>query len=206
MVLKVLLFSVTNLYPTLLRPHWLKHARLLCLSLSPRICSNSCPLNWWCHLTISSPVAPFFFCLQSFPASGSFPVSQLFTSGGQSIGVSASTSVLPMNVQGWFHLGLTDLFLQSKELSRIFSSTTIRKHQFYVFLILQDIFKLSHYWEKLLARNEESKDTSPLSPITIKISTNVCVVKNLSWELSTVLHINTNDFWYRVNSMNFAKM
>ena len=152
------------------------------------------------------PCCPFFFCLQSFPASGSFQVSQLFASGGQSIGVSASTSVLPMNVQGWFHLGLTALFLQSKGLSRIFSSTTIRKHQFYVFLILQDIFKLSHYWEKLLARNEESKNTSPLSPITIMISTNVCVVKNLSWELSTVLHINTNDFWYRVNSLNFAEM
>ena len=187
-----------------LQPHGLQHARFPCPSLSPRVCSDSCPLSQWCYLTISFSAAPFFFCLQSFPASGSFPVSQLFTSGGQSI--SASTSVLPVNVQSWFHLGLTDLFFQSKGLSRIFSSTTIRKHRFYVFLILQDIFKVSHYWEKLLARNEESKDTSPLSPITIKISTNVCVVKNLSWEFSTVLHINTNDFWYRVNSLNFAEM
>ena len=166
MVLKVLLVSVANLYPTLLRPHQLQHARLLCLSLSPRICSNSCPLNWWCYLTISSPVTPFFFCLQSFPALGSFPVSQLFASGGQSIG--ASASVLPMNFQGWFHLGLSDLFLQSKGLSRIFSSTTIRKHQLYVFLILQVIFKLSHYQEKLLARNEESKDTSPCLQLPLR--------------------------------------
>ena len=167
MVLKVLLVSVANLYPTLLRPHQLQHARLLCLSLSPRICSNSCPLNWWCYLTISSPVAPFFFCLQSFPALGSFPVSQLFASGGQNIG--ASASVLPVNTQDWSPLGWTGwISLQSKGLSRIFSSTTIRKHQFYVFLILQVIFKLSHYQEKLLARNEESKDTSPCLQLALR--------------------------------------
>ena len=88
-------------------------------------------LNWWCHPTISSSVIPFSSCLQSFLASGSFPRSQFFTSGGQSIGVSASASVLPMNIQDWFPLGLTGLIsLQSKALSRVFSNTTVQKHQF----------------------------------------------------------------------------
>ena len=112
-------------------PHELQHARFSCLSLSPRVCSNSCPLSWWCHPTISSSVTPFSSCPQSFPVSGSFPVSQLFTSGGQSIGASASAPVLPMTIQGWFPWGLTGwISLQSKGLSRVFSSTTIRKHQF----------------------------------------------------------------------------
>ena len=97
--------------------------RLLCPSPTPRGCSNSWPLSWWCHPTISSSVTPFF-CLQSFPASGSFSVSQLFASGGQNIG--ASASVLPMNIQDWFPLGLTALIsLLSKGLSRVFSSTTV---------------------------------------------------------------------------------
>ena len=90
-----------------LPPHGLWHARLPCLSPTPGACSNSCPLSRWCHPTISSPVVPFSSCLQSFPASGSFQMSQFFTSGGQSIG--ASSSVLPMNVQSWFPLGMTDL-------------------------------------------------------------------------------------------------
>ena len=112
-------------------PHELQHARLPCPSLSPRICSDSCPLSQWCHLTISSS-ATFFFCLQSFPASGSFPVSHLFVSGVQSIRASASAPVLPMNIQGWFPLGWTGLIsLQSKGLSRVFSSTTDGKHQFF---------------------------------------------------------------------------
>ena len=88
-----------------LRPHALQHTRPPCPSPTPRIYSNSCPLSWWCHLTMSSSFVPFSSCLQSFPASGSFPVSQFFTSGGQSIGVSASASVLPMNIQDWFPLG-----------------------------------------------------------------------------------------------------
>ena len=119
-----------------LQPHGLQHARLPCPSLSPGVCSNSCPLNWWCHPTISSSVAHFSFCPQSFPASGLFPMSQLFASGGQSIGasVSASASVLPMNIQGWFPLGLTgSISLLSRGLSRVFFSTTIKKHQFFVF-------------------------------------------------------------------------
>ena len=95
-------------------------------------CSNSCPLSRWCHPTISSSVTPFSFCPQSFPASGSFPVSQLFASGGQSIGASASGSVLSMNIQGWFPLALTGLIsLQSKGLSRVFSNTTSQNHPFF---------------------------------------------------------------------------
>ena len=95
------------------RPHGLQHARLPCPSPSPGACSNSCPLSQWCPPTIPSSVIPFSSCLQSFPASGSFLTSQLFTSSGQSIGASASTSVLPMNIQGWFPLGLTGLILNS---------------------------------------------------------------------------------------------
>ena len=115
-----------------LKPHGLKHTRLLCPSPSPRAYSNSCPLSQWWYLTISSAAILFSFCLQFFPASGPFPTSQLFPSGGQSIGASASASVLPMNIQNWFLLGLTGLiFLQSKGLSRVFSSTTVQKHQLF---------------------------------------------------------------------------
>ena len=112
-------------------PHWLQHARLPCPSPAPGACSNSCPYSRWCHPTISSSVVPFSR-LQSFPASGSFQINQLFTSGGQSIGVSASTSVLPVNIQDWFPLGWTGwISLQSKGLSRVFSKTTVQKHQFF---------------------------------------------------------------------------
>ena len=114
-----------------LSPRGLHHARPPCPSPTPRTCSNSCPSSWWCHPTNSSSVIPFS-CLQSFPASGSFPMSQFFTSGGQSIGVSASASVLPMNIQDWFPLVLTGLIsLQSKGLSRVFSNTTVQKCQFF---------------------------------------------------------------------------
>ena len=114
-----------------LQPHGLQHARLPCPSPTPRACSNWCPSSQWWHPTISSSVVPFSSCLQSFPALGSFPRSQFFTSGGQRIGVSASASVLPMNIQDWFPLGFTGLiFLQSKGLSRVFSNTTVQKHQF----------------------------------------------------------------------------
>ena len=115
-----------------LQPHGVQHARFLCPSPTPRAYSNSCPLSRRCHPTISSCVIPFSSCLQSFPASGSFSVSQFFASGSQSIGVSASTSVLPVNIQDWFPLGLTSLiYLQSKGLSRVFSNTTVQKHQFF---------------------------------------------------------------------------
>ena len=112
--------------------HGLQHPRLPCPSPCPRACSNSCPLSRWCHPTISSFVVPFSSCLQSFPASGSFLMSQLFASSVQSIGASTSASVLPMNNQDWFPLGLTDLIsLQSKGLSRVFSNTRAQKHQFF---------------------------------------------------------------------------
>ena len=108
-----------------------QHARSPCPSPTPGVYSNSCPLSQWCHLTISSSVVPFSSCLQSFPAWGSFPMSQLFASGGQSIGVSASTSVLPVNIQDWFPLGLTGwISLQSKGLSRVFSNITVQKQQY----------------------------------------------------------------------------
>ena len=113
-----------------LRPHVLQHARLPCASPTPRACSNLCPSSLWCHPTISSSLDPFF-CLQSFPSSGYFLMSQFFPSSGQSTGASASESVFPMNIQGWFLLQLTDLIsLQSKKLSRVFSNT-VQKHQFF---------------------------------------------------------------------------
>ena len=115
-----------------LQPHGLQHAWLSCPSLSLRVYSDSCPLNQWCHPTISSSVVPFSSCLQSFPPLGTFPMSRLFTSGSQSIGVSASASVLSMNIQDLFPLGLTGLIsLQSKGLSRVFCNTTVKKHQFF---------------------------------------------------------------------------
>ena len=120
--------SVAQLCSTLW-PHELQHARPPCQS-TPGVYPNSCPLSRWCHPTISSSVIPFSSCSQSFPASGSFQMSQLFASGGQSIGVSASTSVLPMNSQDWSPLGWTGwISLQSKGLSRVFSNNTVQKHQ-----------------------------------------------------------------------------
>ena len=115
-----------------LQPHEPQYARPPCPSPTPGVHSNPCPLCWWYHPTISSSVIPFFSHLQSFPATGSFQMSQLSASGGQSIGATASTSVLPMNTQDWFLLGWTGwIFLQSKGLSRVFSNTTVEKHQFF---------------------------------------------------------------------------
>ena len=115
-----------------LRPHEPQHARPPYPSPTPGVYPNSCPLSRWCHPTISSSVVPFSSCPQSFPASGSFKISQLFASGGQSTRVSASTSVLPMNIQDWFPLGWTGwISLQSKRLSKVFSNTTVQKHQFF---------------------------------------------------------------------------
>ena len=135
-----------------LQPHGLQHTRLP--SLSPTFYhgaySDSCPSSWWCHPTISSSAVPFSAHLQSFPASGSFPMSQFFTSDGQSIG--ASGSVLPMNIQNWFNLGLTGLILQSKGLSKVFSNTT--KHQFknissstFSFLYSPTLTSIHDYWK-----------------------------------------------------------
>ena len=115
-----------------LQPHGLQHTRPPCPSPIPGVYSNSCPLSGWCHPAISSSVVPFSSCTHSLPASGSFPMSQLFASGGQSIGVSASASVLPMNTQDWSPLGWTSwISLQSKGLSRVFFNTSVQKHQFF---------------------------------------------------------------------------
>ena len=121
--------SVAQLCPDSWPPHGLQHARPPCALPTPGVCSNSCPLSQWCHPTISSSVVPFSSRLQSFPASGSFQMSQFLASGGQRIGVSASASVLPMHFQDWFPFGWTGwISLQFKGLSRVFSNTTIQKH------------------------------------------------------------------------------
>ena len=136
-----------------LRHHGLQHARPPCPSPSPRACKNSCPLSQWCHPTISSSVVPFSSCLQSFPASRSFLMSQLFASGDQSIGASAlaSASVLPMNIRDWSSLGLTGLIsLQSKGLSRVLSNTTAQKHQ--CFSVQPSLWSHSHIHTWLLEK------------------------------------------------------
>ena len=120
-----------------LRPHEPQHSRPPCPSPTPGVRPNPCPLSRWCHPTVSSSVVPFSSCPQSFPASGSFQMSQLFASGGQSIEVSASTSVFPMNIQNWSPLGWTGwISLQSRGPSRVFSNTTVQKHQFSVLSFL----------------------------------------------------------------------
>ena len=128
---KVVQFS-SSVVSNSLWPHGLQYTMPPCPSPTPRVHSNSCPLSQWCHPTISSSVIPFSSCLQSLPASGSFPMSQFFTSGGQSIGASDSASILPMNIQDSFPLGWTGwISLQSKGLSRVFSNTAVQKHQFF---------------------------------------------------------------------------
>ena len=127
-----MILSSHSLVSDSLWPHGLQHIRPPCPSLTPRACSNSCPSSRWCHPTIPSSVIPFFSCLQSFPALGSFQMNQFFTSGGQSIGVSVSVSVLAKKIQGWFPLGFTGrISLQSKGFSRVLSNTTAQKHQFF---------------------------------------------------------------------------
>ena len=159
-----------------LQPHGLQHAGLPCPSLSPRVCSNSShPLHWWCHPTISSSVAFFSFCFQSFPASGSFPVSQFLASVGQSIEASSSASVLSMTIHSWFPLGLTCLIsLLSKGLSRVFSSTTVWKHQF--FSAQLSLWSISHIHTWLLEKpqlwldrpfSQSDVSTFPLSSFVI---------------------------------------
>ena len=130
-------------------PHGLQHARPPCPSPTPGVYPNSCPLSQWCHPTISFSVIPFSTCPQSFPASGFFQMSQLFASGGQSIGVSAATSFLPMNTQDWSPSEWTGwISLQSKGLSRIFSNTTVQKHQFFgVQLHSQTLTSIHDHWK-----------------------------------------------------------
>ena len=137
-----------------LQPHELQHTRPPCPSPTPGVHPNSCPLSQWCHPAISSSVVPFFSCPQAFPASEYFPMSQLFTWGGHSTGVSASTSVLPMNTQDWSPLGWTGcISLQSKGLSRVFSNTTVQKHQFFGAQLSSQSNSHIHTWslEKTIA-------------------------------------------------------
>ena len=129
-------------------PNGQQHTRPPCPSPTPGVYSNSWPLSQWCHPTISSFVVPFSSCFQSFPASGPFQMSQFFPSGGQSIGASASASVLPMNIQEWFPLGFTGLISKSKGLSRVFSNTTVQKHQFFGAQLYSPTFTSIHdYWK-----------------------------------------------------------
>ena len=146
-LLLLLLFSCSVVSDSLWL-HGLQCARLFYPSPSPGVCSNSCPLSQWCHPTISPSVVPLFSCLQSFPASGSFPMSQLFTSGGQRIG--ASASVLPMNIQDWFPLGLTGwISLQSRGLSRVFSNHTFKSINSLVlsFFHSPNLTSIHDYWK-----------------------------------------------------------
>ena len=132
-----------------LQPHGLQHARPPCPSPTPGVYSNSFPLTRWCHLTIWSSVIPFSH-LQSFPASGSFQMSQFFALGGQSFGVSASASVLPVNIQDWYPLGWTSwISLQSKGLSRVFSNTTVQKHQLFraQLSLYSNSTSIHNYWK-----------------------------------------------------------
>ena len=131
--------------------HGLQHIRLPCPSPTPGACSNSCPLSWWCHPTISSSVIPFSSSLQSFPASGSFPKGQFFGLGDQSIGVSPLPSVLPMNIQYWFPLGLTGLIsLLFKGHARVLFNTTVQKHQFFSAQLY--LYSESHIHTRLLEK------------------------------------------------------
>ena len=149
-------------------PHGLPHTRLLCPSLSPVVCSNSCPLSRWCYLTISSSAASFSFGLQSFPTSGSYPVSQFLASGGQSIRVSATASVLPVNTQGHFLLGLTALIsLLSKGLVTVFSSATIQGHQ--LFGSHPSFWPSSHIPTWLLGRPTPACHSFPECPVILSV-------------------------------------
>ena len=140
-------FSSVSVMSDSLRPHELHHARPPCPSPTPRVHSNSCPSSQWCHPAISCSVVPFSSCPQSLTASGSFPMSQLFPWGGQNIGVSALTSVLPMNTQDWSPLGQTGwIFLQSKGLSRVLSNTTVQKHRFFCIQLSSQSNSHIHTW------------------------------------------------------------
>ena len=139
------MFSSVNLT---LWPHGLQHARPPCPSPTAEVYSSSCPLSWWCHPTISSSVVPFSSCLQFFPTSGSFQMSQFFASGGQSIKVSASATDLPMNIQDWFPLGWTGwISFQSKGLSRVSFNTTVQKHLALSFLYSPTLTSIHGYWK-----------------------------------------------------------
>ena len=181
-----------------LQPHELQHTRPPCPSPTPRVYPNLCPLSRWCHPTISSCVIPFSSCPQSFTASGSFQMSQFFTSGGQSIGVSASTSVLPMNTQDWFPLAWTGwISLQSKGLSRVFSNSTLQKHKFFSthFFTVQ----LSHPYMT-------TGKTTALTRQTFVGKVMSLLVNMLSRLVITFLPRSTIDFsrYYQTTSQSYA--
>ena len=159
-------------------PHGPQHARPPCPSPTPGVYSDSCPSRQWCHPTISSSVVPFSSCLQSFPASGSFQMSQLFASGGQSIGISASTSVLPMNIQDWFPLGWTGwISLQSKGLPRVFSSTTVQNQFFCAQLSL---WSNSHVHTRPLEKPGMLRFILFSQPFRVLLRCFKCSIQNLS--------------------------
>ena len=150
---KVIQFSSVAQLCLTLKPHGLQHAKPPCPSSTPRVYSDSCPLSQWCHPAISSSIVPFSSYPQCFPASGSFPISQFFTSGGQSIGVSASASVLPMNIQDWFSLGWTVwISLQSKGLSGVFSNSTFKSINSLAlsFLYSPTLISINDYWKTIV--------------------------------------------------------
>ena len=169
-------------------PHGLRHARLPCPPPTPGAYSNSCPSSWWSHPTIPSSVVPFSSCLQSFPTSGSFPMSQFFASGGRGIAVSASASILLMNIQDWFPLRSTGLIsLQSKGLSRVFSNTTVQKHQFFehqfnsMSLFYSNIYKCKKelnmwfkFWGSLLKCTPQEQTSLYFIIATLRLSMNIC--------------------------------
>ena len=179
-------FSHSVVYDSL-RPHEPQQARPPCPSPTPGVYPNPCPLSRWCHPTVSFSVVPFSSHLQSFPASGTFPISQFFTSGGQTIGVSASTSVLPMNTQDWSPLGWTGwISLQSKGLSWVFSNTTVQRHQF---------FGASHF------RNKETMHTvMEVPPEHPKGGCDVSDVKYWSPGLGTLCIIAPQRRYYFLSS------
>ena len=190
-----------------LRPHESQHARPPCPSPTPGVYPNSCPSSQWCHPAISSSVVPFSSCPQSLPASESFPMSQFFAWGGQNIGVSASTSVLPMNTQDWSPLGWTGwISLQSKGLSRVFSNTTVQKHHFFC---TQLCFSFSNTWtmkfqrfKLVLEKAEKPEIKLPTSTGSSKKQensrkTSISALLTMPKPLTVWITINCGKFWKR---------
>ena len=186
-----------SLMSSSLWPHGLQHTRLPSPSPTPSTCSNSCPSNQWCHPTISSSVVHFSSCLLSFPASGSFPMNQFFASDGQSIGALASASVLPMSIQDWFPSGLTSLIsLQSKELSRVFSNTTVPKHQFFSTQLSLTLLSMTNLDSILKSRDITLPTKFPL----VKVMVFPVVMYGCeSWTIKKPEHwrIDTFELWCR---------
>ena len=179
-----------------LRPHESQHTRPPCPSLTPGVYPNPCPVTWWCHPTISSSVVPFSSCPQSSPASGSFPLSQLFASGGQSIGASASASVFPMNIQGWFPLGWTDLIsLLSKGLSRVFSKRAVRSHKYQsqAFSSLKNFYLINNETEMSVERDLALRNHFVPGKITLwcNSSQGQCLVNGDMGSVADIFFVDT---------------